>query len=112
MSTVFTKGSIVQYTWGYGQTNQQFFEVIARTPKTVILRELKTKGVDKDGNPKEYGYKDGWGYCVPDKKNYMDDKEPFRKRVFEDNPGEEELHGEFGWMGMWDGKPQRESWYY
>lgn len=99
---IYTKGAIVQHTWGYGQTNQNFYEIIKRTPKTVVLRELKTEST-MDGFMQ--------GMCWPLKNEYRENEEEFRMRVFDDGD-EEELHPEFGWMKIWDGEHQKWTGYY
>lgn len=112
MTQVFTVGKIVQYMWGYGQTNQDFFKVVDRTPKTVVLQQLESIPVSEDGNPNfKRVYKDMYGYCVPDPDNFKDNA-PVRKRVFNANTSHESLKGEFGSMRLWDGTPQFESWWY
>jgi len=101
----YIEGDIVQHTWGYGQTNQQFYEVLKRTPKTVMLRELKQEFTSN-------GFMQGM--CWPVLGQYCEtpgsDRE-FRKRVFWGEDGEE-LHPQFGWMMIWDGEPQRWTGYY
>lgn len=99
---IYTKGAIVQHTWGYGQTNQNFYEIIKRTPKMVVLRELKTEST-MDGFMQ--------GMCWPLKNEYRENEEEFRMRVFDDGD-EEELHPEFGWMKIWDGEHQKWTGYY
>jgi len=34
-------GTILYYSWGYEQTNVQFFQVVSRTAKRVSLREIE-----------------------------------------------------------------------
>jgi hypothetical protein len=98
---IFIEGAIVQHTWGYGQTNQDFYEIIKRTPKTVVLRELDVERT-MDGFMQ--------GMCWPLEKQYRKKKEPFRMRVFFED--EEKLHPEFGWMKIWDGEHQKWTGYY
>lgn len=37
------KGDILVEIWGYDQTNADFYKVLKRTPKMVVLRQLDTK---------------------------------------------------------------------
>jgi hypothetical protein len=39
-------GAIFEYSWGYDQTNVDYFEVIARTAKTVKIRKIGKETVD------------------------------------------------------------------
>jgi hypothetical protein len=41
-----TVGAIWRTSWGYDQTNVEFFEVVKRTPKTITLRRLKATVID------------------------------------------------------------------
>lgn len=41
---------ILYSSWGYEQTNVDFYQVIARTEKTVTIREISSEGVSADGN--------------------------------------------------------------
>jgi hypothetical protein len=42
-------GSIFYTSWGYEQTNVEFYQVVEKTGKKVGLRELKQEHVNKDG---------------------------------------------------------------
>lgn len=44
-TTVFKVGDIIQSSWGWEQTNVDFYEVIAVAPKTVTLQEIGAKTV-------------------------------------------------------------------
>ena len=37
----FKLGDIIRYSWGYDQTNIDYFQVVAVTAKTVMIRELR-----------------------------------------------------------------------
>jgi len=39
--------------WGYDQTNVEFFQVVAATPKTILLREIAQRAVRHIGNMSE-----------------------------------------------------------
>lgn len=41
-------GSILSSSWGYDQTNVDFYEVVAVTGKQVIIREIEAKQVGRD----------------------------------------------------------------
>jgi len=48
-SGVFKPGAVWYTSWGYDQTNVEFFEVVRETPGTVTLRRLKHGMVDQNG---------------------------------------------------------------
>ena len=60
-------GDIYRTSWGYDQTNVEFFQVVARTAKTVRLRRISSEIRDRDGNPVEgqYGAPTGRLYPLP-----------------------------------------------
>lgn len=56
-------GDVLRSTWGYDQTNYDFYEVIKTTPKTVTLRKLSAFACEgevilknKRVHQQEYGY--------------------------------------------------------
>ena len=42
------KGAILVATWGYDQTNADFYQVVGTTPKGVKIRHLKSKIVQQN----------------------------------------------------------------
>lgn len=72
-------GTIWCCSWGYDQTNIDFYEVVKRTPKTVVIRKIesvtvdRSKGSDKvvpcpghfDGDPMRRRVLDGWHPSAP-----------------------------------------------
>lgn len=42
-------GDILKMSWGYDQTNIDFYEVTAASPKMVVLRKLEKKVVRQSG---------------------------------------------------------------
>jgi len=42
-------GEVVTYSWGYDQTNLEFFEIVARTEKTVTLRPIGGNCIEASG---------------------------------------------------------------
>lgn len=95
----FKVGDVVSYSWGYDQTNVDFFEVVAVTAKTVTVREVK-KATTENGFM--------CGSTVPVPGAYVG--EPKRKRVC-GTPEEPRLSMDYGTARKWDGKPERCSWY-
>jgi len=85
-------GDILSASWGYDQTNIDFFEVVATTEKTVTVRELKQKREET-----------GWarGSCMPIPGAYK--SEPTTHRCSANNCIASPIHGS---ASMWDGKPE------
>jgi hypothetical protein len=46
MAEQLTVGTILYYSWGYDQTNIEFFQVIRNTGKSVIVREIASESVE------------------------------------------------------------------
>lgn len=61
-------GDVFVESWGYNQTNVNFFEVVRVSDKSVWLREVQAKVVDGDGNSVPYGSRNA--RLAPDKGNY------------------------------------------
>ena len=39
-SNPFAVGDVLKYSWGYDQTNTDFYQVVAKTAKTITIREI------------------------------------------------------------------------
>ena len=97
-----TAGDILYSSYGYDQTNIDFYQVIATTKKTVTFRELKQIA------RRDTTYGDG-GTTVPDVGNFADSKEHARTV----KPGNcvnfaEHEGGYMLRLNPWDGRPM--SW--
>ena len=109
-------GSILECSWGYEQTNVDFYQVIKRTPKFVTVRQLKT--VKCSDGPQTMT-----GTIVPVPGAFEDDSKPMRRKVFERErnrmvDGElrewstEAISPEYySFADIWDGRPVRWSSY-
>lgn len=106
-------GSIFEESWGYDQTNQDFYEVVEVSPsgKSVVLRAINSSRVS-GGGPE--GYK-----VVPVAGAYRENNYSADSR-FSGSPFRKVLKS--GWMGrvwltmssysgadLWDGKPSYET---
>ena len=92
-------GDIFCSSWGYEQTNIDFFEVVAKTPKTLKLRLVKAK---KDYC---YGYS---GLATPIKGSFADDKVYSRKY----DEGNKSVKIDYvRYSTLWDGQPELFSTY-
>ena len=85
-------GDILYSSWGYDQTNVDFYEVLATTEKSVIIREVGQKVVKEDSYAE---------YVVPVPGRYIGSK--MNKRV--GNGGYVRVSGSQS-ASKWDGKPK------
>lgn len=100
------KGDIFHWSWGYDQTNADFFEVVHVSPsgKTVKVREVATEEV--------YDGPSMTGKAVPVKGKYT--SEPMTKRPAINTSSAAPswyLPQDFGWCSLWDGTPMTFSTY-
>lgn len=95
-------GDIFHYSWGYEQTNADFYEVVAKKGVTVTLREIETKsaGAGRSGSMS--------GVVVPIAGAFKG--EPIKKKLRFDGSSPS-VSFEFGWCGLWDGRPVHITWY-
>ena len=86
------EGDIIRNRWGYSQTNIDFYQVIKRTPKMVVIKEMEQRKEYRD---------DFEGESKPVEGKLVG--EPERKKVKEID-GEEIVSLEHGIGRKWDGK--------
>lgn len=67
-----TVGTIFSESWGWEQTNVNFYEVVSRTEKMVTIREIGQKTVKEETVMSSY--------VVPDKGSFISD-ETRRKKI-------------------------------
>lgn len=91
------EGAILYSSWGYEQTNIDFYIVVSRKNDFVILQKV--------GQNRTYD-RDDTGKCTPDVSKKIGD--PFRKKI--NNYGGVNLNS-YSWCGLWDGEPEAWSSY-
>jgi hypothetical protein len=97
-------GDIFHFSWGYDQTNVDFYQVIDKRGYMLTLREIDTQSTGVIGN----GMAD---YCVAVKDSFVPDSKPFTKRMqFSSNVPYINMKS-YGWCSLYDGKPTYRSWY-
>ena len=116
-------GDILHHSWGYDQTNCDFYQVVEVKPASVVLKKIGAKPV-----PGSEGFmsqslipeKDGFivnGYHALTKYNsdITAENPTITKKVsFYVNPDGSLRYFipvPYGWCDLWDGKPQYSSWY-
>lgn len=93
-------GDILYSSWGWEQTNVDFYQVIEIIGKMVKIREIECS------MPKgEEGFMTG--YVIPLKDKFYGEK-ILLKKVLEGNSIK---LNSFSWVNFWDGTPKRTSWY-
>ena len=94
-------GDILHYSWGYEQTNCDFFQVVEVLPKSVKIREIGSKMVEGGGGSSMSCH----SVPVPDS---FPANAPVMLKKLGDSTGVGMPHG---YARLWDGKPKYESWY-
>ena len=101
-------GDIFYNSWGYDQTNVDWYQVTRKTSKTVFMKRIRK-------NYKEDGFMSG--NCVPVKDSFVPDAQEFGKRptryIRQDGTESEDIWVAFSYGAgcKWDGKPKYESHY-
>ncbi len=97
-------GDIIVNTWGYDQTNVEFYQVTEIKNKSIFIKEI--------GQDISEGSMMGHGMAcdvIPDINNFLDNGDSYLLRVKAEgilsNPES------FYYMHKWNGKPQYKSWY-
>jgi hypothetical protein len=107
MSTQYEVGSIVDSSWGYDQTNVDFYRIEKRTGSTVWLIPLTCRRVDgagltgtaTPGDPKAVGeYEIG-------SKGYRWNGKPIRRTLKYRNGQPVGFSIKHGWASAWNGAP-------
>ena len=99
----FKVGDILYDSWGYEQTNIDFYQVIEVKPKSVIIRPIGQE-VTEEGNMS--------GHTIPIKDCFTG--EPVTKKLTGWWNGEKSvatISSKYGSISLWDGKPKYCSWY-
>ncbi len=86
-------GSIFNWSWGYKQTNQNYYQLIELKGQLGTFRELAQERHETDFLQ---------GDCKPIKDNFIG--EPFKKKIqFQNNEAYIKMES-FGWCNLWDGR--------
>ena len=67
-------GTLLHYSWGYDQTQCEYFQVVARTARTATIREIGSESV-----PGSDGFMSEYRRPVPDA--FLDSSRPMRKKI-------------------------------
>jgi hypothetical protein len=104
--TTLKPGDIISESWGYDQTNINFYQVIEVNGKnTITIREIAAT-ITESGNMSMSGY------TVPRPGEFLNDSKPIIKRVQPGLSNGEYINIRSYSSGhLWDGKPLYCSWY-
>jgi hypothetical protein len=97
---IYEPGAILEYSWGYDQTNIDYFMVLKRkdNPNGVTWLTLVPMTV---GSREETLWMQG--KCSPG--HVKEGAKPFRRKLHKDNGREFGVAiNSYGWCGLWDGK--------
>jgi len=74
--TVYQIGDILHGSWGYDQTNCEYYQVIGLTPKGYVLREIGQATV-----PSARTASDMSAMVMPVKDKFLENSEPVKARI-------------------------------
>lgn len=90
-------GDIFDSSWGYEQTNVDFYQVIDVKGKHVVLRKICQRITEE--------YRDQ-GRCIPIKDSFVANAEPFKKLVSQGYNNTPIIRlNSYSHCSLWDGKP-------
>lgn len=103
--TTLTVGSILSASWGWEQTNVEFWQVLGvKSPKRVLIRPIE-KRLAEDGDHSRNGMA---GKVIPVNDAFLDNSDPVEKQV---SIGNRITFSKYRRLSPWSGKPQYCSWY-
>lgn len=107
--TSLNVGDILDYTWGYDQTNAEFYQVVEVKPsrKQIIMREIASHLVKDDVPGGAMS-----GNRLPIFGQFVSDAPLLVKRIQPLDSGRECVRMEHGIASLWNGKPVYCSWYH
>ena len=104
-TTALKPGDILHTSWGYDQTNVDFYQVIQVCGKsTIIIREIASTLKETEG-----GFMQGTRTALKDQ--FLKDEPELKKRVNAFQGREYVRMTSYSSAYLWDGKPEFCSWY-
>ena len=91
-------GTILYSSWGYDQTNVDFYQIVEKKGQTVVLKRIACESIEQNGWASDS--------VVAVKDSFLD-REPIKKRIGAYGISLSSYSGAY----IWDGKPQYRSWY-
>lgn len=95
----YDEGKVVENSWGWEQTNIEYYLITKRTKTQVTLVQIGKRNVETTGFMQ--------GRCEPDINNVVG--EPFRRKVCKNKAGKEigVAVNSYGWGNLWNGQPSQ-----
>lgn len=95
-------GDIFVWSWGWEQTNIDFFQVTERKGQSIVLKQITQTRQDT-----------GWcqGTCLPVKDSFKEGEKPITKRINAHPNGSVYVSTEYGYCHIWDGSAEHWSSY-
>jgi len=105
---IYIPGEIIYNSWGYDQTNIDFYKILERKGNYITIVEMNQEEYKNPNPPREPRSPNelwGQGQVVPTTVKSGD--KPFRRMVRIDRDGKElgVQIASYGWAKLWDGKP-------
>jgi hypothetical protein len=96
--SAYVVGAILEHSWGYEQTNIDYFLVVRRKGLWLWVVPIGKKNVTPTGFMS--------GTCEPDPANILDPK-PIRRKlhVWQGQERGIAIERSYGWCDVWNGKP-------
>lgn len=120
-------GDILHHSWGYDQTNCDFYQVVEVKPASVVLRKIGASTVPGSEGfmcesfeslmPERDAFiTKGFQALTKDGRGITPENPTITKRVSfyvkpEDSSLQYFIPVPYGWCDLWDGKPEYSSWY-
>lgn len=116
-------GDILHHSWGYDQTNCDFYQVVEVKKASVILRKIGAKTVEGSEGfmseslmpEKDAFVIEGFQALTKRDKNISPENPTIIKLVQfwvnEDGSLRYYIPAPYGWCDLWKGKPEYSSWY-
>jgi hypothetical protein len=101
------------HTWGYEQTNQDFYQVVEVKGKNVVLRRIRDEVVDANAQGLSIPEQSMSEYVVARRHCFLEGPEgaPITKRVQRTQDGRLYVRFDYGWCQPWDGGKKYQSHY-
>jgi len=96
-------GDIFHWSWGYDQTNCDFFQVTEKHGKMITLQKIGAEDANISTGS-------GMACYLKARKDVFLDRTPIKKMVRFNN-GVPYVSMDFGWCDRWSGSPEYCSWY-
>ena len=98
-------GFIFHFSWGYDQTNNNFYQVIDKKGQYVTVREIGQESTSVEG------YSSMSDFRRPVKDAFLEGSKPMRKKLQFSGSNPYITMASYGFCDLWDGKEAYNSWY-